>query len=102
MNITKKIHILLYLCLAIAGKVYGAAAPNYDEVSISDLISACATGNCDEVEKLLVNGISANTSDKNGKTALMYAAMKGDSSTMKLLLNHRADVNAVTQTGQTA
>ncbi len=51
---------------------------------------------------LLASGVSVNVSDRDGETALMEAADKGQLEVVKLLLRHGADVNAADDEGETA
>jgi ankyrin repeat protein len=45
------------------------------------------------VEKLLEQGANVNAKDRDGETALMWAARRGHSETVKALINAGADVN---------
>ena len=58
----------------------------------------------DIIKKLLDNGaaVHINTPNKNGWTPLMRAARFGNVDTMRLLLAHNADIEAVTTTSATA
>ena len=68
-----------------------------------DLYLAAGKGNVMEVRKLLKQGIDPNAAvDASGITALMQAAMIGDTAIVKLLLNKGANVNAKEQSGMTA
>jgi ankyrin repeat protein len=61
-------------------------------------------GNTDAVKNLLKNGVDPNTPpgpDDKGMTALMFAAWKGHSEIVKILVLAGADVDAVSQTGAT-
>src|SRR5688572_18416244 len=53
-------------------------------------------------ERLLQAGASVDARDTNGGTALMNAAILGDSALVDLLLEHRADVNATDKAGRPA
>ncbi len=46
-------------------------------------------------------GISPNTKDQTGSTALHLAALRGDDPIIRLLLKHEADVNIKTNIGET-
>ena len=58
-----------------------------------DFLDACARGKPDEVEKLIASG--ADIHDYNGgRTALYYAVLSNNLETVRVLLDHGADVNA--------
>jgi ankyrin repeat protein len=87
-----------------------------DNVGGTALIWASADGHCDVVELLLQNEARnarsrsdkilferfVNAEDKDGKTSLYEAARGGREATVRLLLEHRADVHAVDNDGRTA
>ena len=50
---------------------------------------------------LIENGAKVNVSDKYGDTPLHYAAYTGDEKTLNLLIDKKADVNAVNISGET-
>jgi ankyrin repeat protein len=55
-----------------------------------------------QIRALLQQGISPNSTDASGTTALMYATLHTDVATMKLLLDRGADPNIANQGGTTA
>ncbi len=55
-----------------------------------------------QVEMLLQQGIDVKARDANGKTALMYAAERGDKKSVQLLLKSSAEINAVDANGNSA
>ena len=63
-------------------------------------------GNIAETKKILQSGINPNardpSEDDRGETPLMKAAVNGDISMTKLLLEHGADINATDERGETA
>ncbi len=66
-------------------------------------IYAASYGNCEILRQLIANGIDVDTRDNAiGMSALMIASSAGQYDAVKLLLNHRADINAVDGLGNTA
>ncbi len=57
------------------------------------LIQAAKTGNIIHVQALLAKGVNANAKDSEGTTALMFAAQKGYTEIVRILLNNDANVN---------
>jgi ankyrin repeat protein len=65
-------------------------------------IDACYYGDRATVEGLLAAGVDINARNKEGVTALAYAADRGHLDIVKILLAHDADVNAKSRIGSTA
>jgi uncharacterized protein len=65
-------------------------------------LSFVLSGNTKIVRLFLIAGMSPETSDQNGITALMWGAGKGHAEIVKLLLEHGAQVNSKTAKGRTA
>jgi ankyrin repeat protein len=61
-----------------------------------------SSGNREHVELFAKAGMNINAKDKDGSTALMIAAEKGDLPIAQLLIEHGADVNANNADGYTA
>ncbi|KAM3500616.1 hypothetical protein MY10362_006255 [Beauveria mimosiformis] len=62
--------------------------------SKEELLRANAwTGNTVAVQKLLQANADIRGTDKDGRTALHYAAMPGHSEVVEVLLEHGADIN---------
>src|SRR5262249_37459541 len=59
-----------------------------------EFLAAARKGDAKTVETLLAKGVEVNTKTEYGVTALMYAADKGHLDVVKVLLKHKADVNA--------
>ncbi len=55
-----------------------------------------------EMEKRIQEGADLNATNENGETALLLAAKKGDSKTVRLLINSGADINIRKYGGKTA
>ena len=68
----------------------------------SDLLVAIRNGDHPRVEKLLRAGADVNTADSDGTTALMHSVIESDVRMMKLLIGHRANVNAKNALDSTA
>ncbi len=65
-------------------------------------MSLVLSGNNEWIKLFLLAGMSPETSDRNGITALMWASGKGHTATASLLLQHGANVNQQTARGRTA
>lgn len=63
--------------------------PNYDLM----LIRAARSGDVKQVQALLAQGANANASDRDGTTALMFAAQQGYTEIVKVLCDRGADLN---------
>ena len=61
------------------------------------LIQAAKTGNIIHVQALLAKNVNANAKDSEGTTALMFAAQKGYTEIVRILLNNDANVNHVSR-----
>jgi glucose/arabinose dehydrogenase len=66
------------------------------------LLAAAAAGDVDIVRTILDRGVSPDTRDQVGNTALMFAAFRGRLEAVRLLLERNADVTAVNASGRTA
>jgi glucose/arabinose dehydrogenase len=66
------------------------------------LLEAVAAGNLDLVRRILDQGVSPDTRDRLGHTALMLAADRGDRDVAEALLDRGATINARTPAGNTA
>ena len=66
------------------------------------LQNAAQDGDIEAVKTLLSNGVSLETTNPIGQTALITAASKGHTEIVKLLLDKGANVNAKDNYGQTA
>ncbi len=102
-NITKKGHkmktlttITLSLLLASAPTLYA------DSDDVQDNIINAANAGEASLATLLSTGVSINTADGDGDTALMEAAGDGNAEVVRLLIKHGANVNAADEDGETA
>ena len=65
------------------------------------LIEAAKQGDTEGARKLLDEGVQVGTLDKGRLTPLMWAALKGHSELVDLLIGRGADVNAIAAAGVT-
>lgn len=68
----------------------------------ASLLVTARDGTAADVLRLLAEGADVNERDEWGQTPLMYAATADNVDTMRVLLNARAEVDAVTPAGWTA
>jgi ankyrin repeat protein len=88
---------LLLLCapvIALAQSQARAQAPPAASDKADALSAAARNGDAATVAKLLDEGVDVNTKFRYGVTALSYAADHGHLEVVKVLLAHKADVNA--------
>lgn len=57
------------------------------------LIQAVKIGDIKRVQALLVTGADVNASDRDGTTALMFAALRGYTEIVQILLAQGADID---------
>lgn len=65
----------------------------HPELEEQRLLLAVTTNNTEKVQKLLESGVSANSTDRQKRSALHLAASRGYIEIVKLLLHHGADPN---------
>ena len=91
----KKILVLCLLALVMA-------APAHAQTKLfqtTPMIKAAVENNFEDMRSLLLKGSSANTTDANGKTALMYAANSGNADMDQLLLENKGNPNQPDKNG---
>jgi ankyrin repeat protein len=66
------------------------------------LCSSIKNGDLSKAKRMISQGVSVNTRNKNGETLLMIAAASGNVDSVRLLLNQGADIAATDRAGQTA
>jgi ankyrin repeat protein len=66
------------------------------------LCDAAASGDLARLRSLLAEGVSENSADEDGTTALMAGAFAGERRAVELLLEHGADLNLQDDMGLTA
>ena len=79
--------IALFILMVFIGESISLAAP-------PALLDAARKGDLKQVEKLLDAGADVNQLDNTGFTALHWAAMTNRQEVAKLLIRHKADINA--------
>lgn len=84
--------LIVGVCLPL-----GMAAPSGKE-----LLTALREGDTAAAQRLIKSGVAVSADDDVGSSALMYAAVYADLPTMRLLLEHGADVNHADKSGATA
>ena len=67
-----------------------------------DIWAAALEGDLGKVKSALESGVKVNSTDKDGRTALMYAAYDGRTEIINLLLSKGAGVNLQDNAGRTA
>jgi ankyrin repeat protein len=72
------------------------------ESSAQEFICQAALGRTDVVERMLRDGIDANSRGPRANTALLLASLNGHLDTVKSLLAHGGDVNAADEYGWSA
>lgn len=85
-------NLLLYIA---ASQVVFAEEASY-------ILRAAGKGNLETVNAMLKSGVSPNSADQEGITALMYAARKDEAQVIQALIQAGADVNLKDATGWTA
>src|SRR5215467_152158 len=86
-----------YALFIMAWVASGFAAPSGKE-----LLAALSQGDPAAAQRLIKSGAPANAADDLGSSALMYAVIYSDLTTMRLLLDKGADPNHADQSGATA
>jgi ankyrin repeat protein len=77
-------------------------AESRDAESWTPLLHSASNGHLECCEELCRAGANVNARDRHGVTALHLAASRSDYPVLKFLLDHSADVFAVTEAGHTA
>ena len=84
-------------------KLLHSNGANIDQVTIGDMNSIMSasqgTGSCETVRWLVGQGVDVNHSDKDGFTAVHYAAEKDNLDVLKLLHNSGANIHQVNRNG---
>ena len=82
-------------------KERGANIHVQSEMGRNSIMSAATgTGDCDTVRWLIEKGVDVNHCDKNGLTAVHYAAQKGNLDVLKLLKENGVNIHAQTKMGE--
>jgi len=89
--------MLLATCLALVSCQAPPVGPTGLLLGVqpdSRLVLAASKGDVTQVEALLKAGANPNSRDRDGNTALLYAAVNGHRDIAELLIAHGADINA--------
>jgi hypothetical protein len=86
----------------IGKQTQDTAALQHRDADPGALLEAASSGDVDGVRRALSRGISPNTTDSHGRSALMLAALRGALPTVTALIDANADVNAVSAAGDSA
>jgi ankyrin repeat protein len=89
----------------VLAALIAAGATWFDHYSahITTFLNAAYSGETSVVSKMLDDGQDVNAADpKFGATALIYAAQQGHTDTVKLLLDHHADIDGESKLRQNA
>ena len=79
------------------------ALPSFGAMSDTDFIEICKTGTAKQVDDAIKAGVNVNAKDKNGVTALMFAAgLNENPAVITALIKAGADVKAEDKNGWTA
>ena len=76
-----------------------SALARADERRTQEFLSAASRGDTSVIRLMLQQGISANSADYDGRTALMLSSAKGHTAVVDELLSADADVNSVDALG---
>jgi ankyrin repeat protein len=87
------------LLLPVLAMVQPAGRRKWNDPALCD---AAASGDLARLRSLLTEGVSENSADEDGTTALMAAAFAGERRAVELLLDHGADLNLQDDMGLTA
>src|SRR6478672_3740027 len=98
MNTTPYCAALSFFCSLLSIEAAQIQSTSRD----SDAIAIVRTADARKLRSRLDHGLSPDARDTDGNTLLMHAAVYGDLSCMRLLLNRGADVNASNGAGATA
>ena len=104
----KRTHMPIYSLVVIiffwvTGIPLASTSSSADDKSDAALLQAIDQGDTEGARRLLKQGANTNARDAAGRTALMYAAITGQTRVvLKALLDRGADVNARSSDGTTA
>ena len=90
---------LMLVLLPVFAMVQPAGKRTRDDPALCD---AAASGDLARLRSLLAEGVSVDSADEDGTTALMAAAFAGERRAVSLLLGHGADPNLQDDSGLTA
>ncbi|MDR1740446.1 MAG: ankyrin repeat domain-containing protein [Synergistaceae bacterium] len=112
MSILRRL-FLAAICVAFLGTAWGLSAPalaaSKTKTKTASIVSKaeaflklCVTGTSEDVRAAIAAGADVNAKDKDGVTALIYAAEGNNPEVLTVLIEAGADVNAKAKNGATA
>ena len=78
-----------------------APAPTHSDADVADVFSFARHNRVQDIERLLVRGVPADSRDVHGNTIAIIGAQNGHKRVVKAALRRGADVNAVNLRGNT-
>ena len=78
-----------------------APAPTHSDADVADVFSFARHNRVQDIERLLVRGVPADSRDVHGNTIAIVGAQNGHKRVVKAALRRGADVNAVNLRGNT-
>ena len=78
-----------------------APAPTHSDADVADVFSYARHNRVQDIERLLVRGVPADSRDVHGNTIAIIGAQNGHKRVVKAALRRGADVNAVNLRGNT-
>ncbi|MBQ7155812.1 MAG: ankyrin repeat domain-containing protein [Synergistaceae bacterium] len=93
-NSKKLMLVVAVMVLAVSVSALPSWGASFKNRTISDqqFLDLCRNGDVNGVRRALRAGISSNTKDKDGRSALMYAAAGGHTEVVDILLSASADI----------
>lgn len=95
--------LVFFIAALSFGTAFGETTNKTEEaISPQEVMEAALYGKDETIDNALKQGYQTDTSDPEGRTALMYAAYNGQTNIVQKLIEAGADVNHQDNTGSTA